>query len=89
MVPPSVKYSCSLYIGLFHVCVSFIAVHSVFYACPQLIDDVENRLSGGRGFGNAAVKEECSLQHSNCINNEGSPAMLLDLVLFGAHMRCF
>ena len=49
-------------------CLMFV----VFYACPQLMNDVDCNLSGVCAFGNAEIKKECSSDYSNCIKNEGN-----------------
>ena len=63
-------------------CISSINCSSFhFYVCPQLLKDVDHRLSGSCGFRSADVKEERSVDHSNYIKSEGNPAIRLHLVL--------
>ena len=81
-----VKWCCLLWNDLsFTLCDTFSALHFVFYACPQLMNDVNYKSSGNNSFANADVKEECSSHFSNYSNNEGNTALYLCLVLYYVH----
>ena len=51
-------------------------------ACPQLLNDVNYKLSGNNGLGIVDVKEECSSYSSNYSINEGNPSLQLYVVLY-------
>ena len=51
---------------------NFIGFNYVFYTCPQLMNDVDCKLFGACDFGRAEIKEEYSLDYSDCIKNEGN-----------------
>ena len=74
MVLPSVK-RLFFHSNQFHVWVSMIGFNFVFHACPQMINDVDCKLFGVCDFGCAEIKDECSLDFSNCIKNEGKHAV--------------
>ena len=50
----------------FHVWPNVNDFNYVFYACPQLFNDV-----AGKSFGGAGIKEECSSDNSKCFKDEG------------------
>ena len=79
-----------LHSSQFHVWVNVNDFNSVFYSCPQVINDVDCNLFGAcdfEGFESAEIKEEGSLDCSNCIKNEGNHAVLLSLVLYCVNIR--
>ena len=61
----------------------------MFYAFPQLMNDVDCKLSGVHDFGSAEIKEDCSLDYSNCIKNEGNLGVHLSLALCCLNVRYF
>ena len=63
-----------------HVWVNLIGVNFVFHACPQMINDMDCKLSGVCDFRCAEIKDECSSDFSNPIKNEGNHALLFFLV---------
>ena len=71
-----VKWYCFLrnYL-LFTLYVIFNVHHCVIFPCPQLINDVDYKLSGDNGFGNADGREEGTSYFSNYSNIEGSTAL--------------
>ena len=70
---------------LFTLCVVFNVHNFVIFECPQLINDVNYKLSGDKSFRNAEMNEECSSYFSNYSNIEGSPALDSHLVLYCIH----
>ena len=62
-----------------------ISLYFVFYACPQMVNDVNYGLYENDGSRNADVKEECSSYFSNNSINEGNSALNLCLVLCSVH----
>ena len=44
-------------------------------------------MSGVCDFGSADIKEECSLDYSYCIKNEGNVAVHLSLVFYFVNVR--
>ena len=75
-----VKWYCLLWNDLlFTLWVTVNALYFVTYVRPQLINNVNYKLSGSNGFIKADVKEECSSYFSNYSNNEGNPSSHLFL----------
>ena len=58
-------------------------------ACPQLLNDVNYKLSGNNGLGIVDVKEECSSYSSNYSINEGNPSLQLYVVLYCVRWSAF
>ena len=61
----------------------------VFYAFPQLITDEDCKVSGVYDFRSAEIKEDCSLDYSDCIKNEGKFAAYFSLALCCLCVRHF
>ena len=49
----------------------------VFFACPQMINDLDCNLFGVRDFGNAEIEDGCSMDYSDCVKVEGNLAVCL------------
>ena len=60
-----------------HVLVSFNGFNFVFYACPQMISDMDCESLSICDFGSAENQDDCSSNFSNCIKNEGNIAVYL------------
>ena len=85
-----VKWCCLLWnYLLFSSCVTFIVLHFVFYACPQLVNDMNDKLSENNGFRNDDMKQECSPKFSNYSSNEGNPDFSLGSVLYWVHYNAY
>ena len=78
-------YFCEVIVfHIIFVCLgSFIfnVLYFIFYFCPQLMNDVDYKLSENSGFGNANLKNEGSLDFSNCTNKQGKTVICLILAL--------
>ena len=55
----------------------------VFYACPQLINDVDSKLFGVSDLESPAIEEESSLDYTDSIKNEGKIDLHLSIVEMG------
>ena len=55
----------------------------VFFACLQVVDDVDCQPFGVYAFRSTEIKEECSSEDSECFHKEGNFAV--DLI----HSWCF
>ena len=85
-----VKYYCILWnYLLFTICVPFNVHRFVIYACMQVMNDVEYKLSEETGFRSVDVKEECLSFCSNFSNIEGSSAFDSRLVLYCVHWEAY
>ena len=76
----------------FHICVNVNCFNFVFYPCPQLINDMDCKLFGACDYGSANINEECSLDSSNCLENEGNFALHLSLAsrcVIVRYLRCY
>ena len=58
------------------------SLHLIFYPYAQLIKDGDYQSYENCNFGNADVKNEYSLDCSNCISKQGKTAVYLTLVLY-------